>query len=90
MVSYTNRTEWSDKCYCGLNPCCSGQWSRTISVGKNGAVNHVLILVVVDNGLVHDAAPVIELGNNVLILVVVDNGLVQGRWQFDTPPSEQS
>ena len=40
----------------------------------------VLILVVVDDGLVH-AAPVVELGDNrrVLILVVVDDGLVHAQ-----------
>ena len=37
-----------------LNPCCSGQWSRTeYSVTPDG-VWYVLILVVVDNGLVLD------------------------------------
>ena len=36
-----------------LNPCCSGQWSRT-RLGEFGKqmVFEVLILVVVDNGLV--------------------------------------
>ena len=37
-----------------LNPCCSGQWSRTrimLDIKKKDAV---LILVVVDNGLVLD------------------------------------
>mgnify|MGYP003504025114 CR=1 len=52
MVSYTlnNGTEYHPS---GLNPCCSGQWSRTSIVGalrENEDV--VLILVVVDNGLV--------------------------------------
>ena len=39
----------------GLNPCCSGQWSRTV-IHKPGdwIVGRVLILVVVDNGLVLD------------------------------------
>ena len=36
-----------------LNPCCSGQWSRTwIAANKDCTVHLVLILVVVDNGLV--------------------------------------
>ena len=37
----------------GLNPCCSGQWSRTVE-NTEFAVSFpdVLILVVVDNGLV--------------------------------------
>ena len=38
----------------GLNPCCNGRWSRTY--GYDGLYyddNHVLILIVVDNSLVH-------------------------------------
>ena len=43
-----------DKSKTSLNPCCSGQWSRTRrhhSERLDG--RNVLILVVVDNGLVH-------------------------------------
>ena len=37
-----------------LNPCCSGRWSLTWDAEKKMIVNlKVLILVVVDNGLVH-------------------------------------
>ena len=36
-----------------LNPCCSGQWSRTRLVSLLKVLPTVLILVVVDNGLVH-------------------------------------
>ena len=37
----------------GLNPCCSGQWSRTfINLNTYYYEINVLILVVVDNGLV--------------------------------------
>ena len=35
-----------------LNPCCSGQWSRTEIEDYNENLFDVLILVVVDNGLV--------------------------------------
>ena len=35
-----------------LNPCCSGQWSRTYQRKLVGTIHKVLILVVVDNGLV--------------------------------------
>ena len=36
-----------------LNPCCSGQWSRTINFNNfKSTTANVLILVVVDNGLV--------------------------------------
>ena len=38
-----------------LNPCCSGQWPRTMYKADLGeALVEVLILVVVDNGLVLD------------------------------------
>ena len=37
----------------GLNPCCSGRWSRTISNKSEWSMgSDVLILVVVDDGLV--------------------------------------
>ena len=35
-----------------LNPCCSGQWSRTLDYMCKYEERLVLILVVVDNGLV--------------------------------------
>ena len=35
-----------------LNPCCSGQWSRTVECAGFHHSSKVLILVVVDNGLV--------------------------------------
>ena len=54
-----------------------------ISVGKNGDVN-VLILIVVDDGLVHFAGVnPYELPQNVLILIVVDDGLVQIRMRVE-------
>ena len=38
----------------GLNPCCSGRWSRTIlSASIRTNAEKVLILVVVEDGLVH-------------------------------------
>ena len=37
-----------------LNPYCSGQWSRTKIMIFHCVKVHVLILIVVDNGLVHD------------------------------------
>ena len=37
----------------------------------------VLILIVVDNGLVHRLAPLFSGNRIVLILIVVDNGLVR-------------
>ena len=60
-----------------LNPCCSGQWSSTGHKSQSRAVYKVLILVVVDNGLVHYLLNKENLlCVQVLILVVVDNGLV--------------
>ena len=60
-----------------LNPCCSGQWSRTWWSRNRCRLCKVLILVVVDNGLVLDAGHCKTLQwPRVLILVVVDNGLV--------------
>ena len=63
----------------GLNPYCSGRWSRTCS--KQGCkVSHhekVLILIVVDDGLVLSFNSCNTCGiSGVLILVVVDDGLV--------------
>ena len=37
-----------------LNPCCNGRWSRTgTSPSINGSGSRVLILVVMEDGLVH-------------------------------------
>ena len=53
MVSYLLSREAAGRNAC-LNPCCSGQWSRTARYGLETEVaREVLILVVVDNGLVH-------------------------------------
>ena len=42
--------------FVGLNPCCSGQWSRTKTPKEvTIVVSNVLILVVVENGLVRCA-----------------------------------
>ena len=61
----------------GLNPYCSGRWSRTVICKSCTYYSRVLILIVVEDGLV----PVIE-GEKVkdsvavLILIVVEDGLV--------------
>ena len=58
----------------GLNPCCSGQWSRT---SHNYAVQllvKVLILVVVDNGLVPTNDKSINLNRRSL------NPCCSGQW----------
>ena len=61
-----------------LNPYCSGQWSRTLNFMIMLQIKAVvLILIVVDNGLVHrDKNLVTSMPRLVLILIVVDNGLV--------------
>ena len=59
-----------------LNPCCNGQWSRTLTLTILSQPQRVLILVVMDNGLVHIKEQLIDPISNVLILVVMDNGLV--------------
>ena len=61
----------------GLNPYCSGQWSRTHQYEHDKLGNPiVLILIVVDNGLVLAAVNASKTIAAVLILIVVDNGLV--------------
>ena len=44
---------WDQKTYDGLrlNPCCSGRWSLTAEKAKVPLLSHVLILVVVEDGL---------------------------------------
>ena len=47
-----------------LNPCCSGQWSRTYHTRLTKIkLATVLILVVVDNGLVPDEIDFIDASN---------------------------
>ena len=61
-----------------LNPYCSGQWSRTHGTKNASPVKRVvLILIVVDNGLVHSVELTTRQMSRVLILIVVDNGLVR-------------
>ena len=53
MVSYKDMKEFKMPTGKGLNPCCSGQWSRTLLCLTIMCMTWtVLILVVVDNGLV--------------------------------------
>ena len=77
MVSYIAYSFASYGVHC-LNPCCSGQWSRTCSsIKREDSRLRVLILVVVDNGLVPQHIEGFDPASVVLILVVVDNGLVR-------------
>ena len=36
-----------------LNPCCNGRWSRTTGYNASKGGDGVLILVVMEDGLVH-------------------------------------
>ena len=72
------RSVLDTKLLAGLNPCCSGQWSRThVRVEGWVSVLRVLILVVMEDGLVpgHGLRKLRYLC--VLILVVVEDGLVR-------------
>ena len=59
-----------------LNPYCSGQWSRTYIIKLNAIVLAVLILVVMEDGLIHDKKIEDAKEEIVLILVVMEDGLI--------------
>ena len=55
MVSYLVLSLVIGRLWMGLNPYCSGRWSRTLSYAELLAgVLQVLILIVVEDGLVLD------------------------------------
>ena len=62
-----------------LNPCCSGQWSRTVD-GDHFATDSelVLILVVVDNGLVQ----ILKIKK---IMKICLNPCCSGQWSRTRP-----
>ena len=81
MDSYARKAEEERKRKEGLNPCCSGQWSRTANKIEGVAnSSNVLILIVVDNGLVQLFLQAFELMLKILILIVVEDGLVLERF----------
>ena len=58
MVSYKYKKYEKGKHFKSLNPYCSGRWSRTnIMCALKFLGPVVLILIVVDDGLVHKAIP---------------------------------
>ena len=62
----------------GLNPCCNGRWSRTIYRKYELLFSVVLILVVMEDGLVHNGqVTFVTTDAKVLILVVMEDGLVR-------------
>ena len=64
--------------FAGLNPCCNGRGSRTANAFTvSTSVSLVLILVVVDDGLVHNYGFKESYCRVALILVVVDVGHVR-------------
>ena len=64
----------------GLNPCCSGRWSRTKNIGSKGTKNRkVLILVVVDDGLVLNKMIIVTQAQLSL------NPCCSGRWSRTRP-----
>ena len=78
MVSYSWSSMLFGEIVGSLNPCCNGRWSRTeLNKIRKTAGRSVLILVVMEDGLVHmrsDSTLVSCLA--VLILVVMEDGLV--------------
>ena len=65
-----------------LNPCCCGRWSqRSLSANQWNSRYHVLILVVVEDGLRGSIVEgSVKKFTAVLILVVVEDGLRAHQW----------
>ena len=68
---------WRKMVMRSLNPCCNGRCTRTVTQGRNGYPQGVLILVVMEDALVRQKAPENKAVGNVLILVVMEDALVQ-------------
>ena len=77
MVSYGNLAIRQVAMGAGLNPYCSGRWSRTNEQFHYFRFRSVLILIVVEDGLVLCNVQDYKRGLwKVLILIVVEDGLV--------------
>ena len=74
MVSYYKLLAQNINSVMGLNPCYSGQWSRTMTLRMVKYGLKVLILVVVDNGLVQ------EVDDNTIEIVECLNPCCSGQW----------
>ena len=74
MVSYIGEVLAHSVALMGLNPYCSGQWSRTYVEINTYYDENVLILIVVDNGLVQMTSRMIKYGLNGL------NPYCSGQW----------
>ena len=74
MVSYALGAPELSKEQC-LNPCCDGRWSRTLTADEQLLQRtHVLILVVMEDGLVRVANHFNNVGEYSL------NPCCDGRW----------
>ena len=77
MVSYRQTSISSMQRLASLNPCCNGRWSRTAQGARmEQRFFRVLILVVMEDGLVHANGEFVGFVTPVLILVVMEDGLV--------------
>ena len=75
LVLYVNPSK-KDNCE-GLNPYCNGRWSRTAFPDSLPAdFMLVLILIVMEDGLVHSNPWSANPTPVVLILIVMEDGLV--------------
>ena len=64
-----------------LNPYCCGRWSRTGNYQYCHRLSRqVLILIVVEDGLVHKSFKGFAQSVDVLILIVVEDGLVRKKF----------
>ena len=84
MVSYLALRQVSMGAAASLNPCCNGRWSRTLALRQvSMGAAAVLILVVMEDGLVHgDRFDTQILSIEVLILVVMEDGLVRQSHRY--------
>ena len=82
MVSYGLSVFTAGMKPVGLNPYCSGRWSRTIRPYDDYKAWDVLILIVVEDGLVQPRNDCRQFCHNVLILIVVEDGLVPRQKQI--------
>ena len=74
MVSYLSATRVSGQWVVSLNPYCSGRWSRTEKFDEFTAHMWVLILIVLEDGLVHAQRAALDAADHGL------NPYCSGRW----------
>ena len=74
MVSYRKYNNRTGDFVDGLNPYCSGRWSRTYDKAVSEGKEVVLILIVVEDGLVHGDV------NHSAMTAARLNPYCSGRW----------